>query len=254
MINHIKSNLLKLKATKIFVLVTFLSIGLGLFSSIITCLRPLANSTYDRFSIFYFLLSLSFLFFSGIFIKKTVEIEEEAGNLINVLRWKNYRSKDLISRIIIYFILILESTFISLTSFIIISNIMNKDILDFKLLLYLSSVLLVYTMIIILIYTFLAFKFSMSIVGIKAILLILISILIGTTDLGGDIWIFIPYTWFYKSLYSLMPIFLGKSYGWQIAKKLLVILPIVGIIILVTEIIILLIWFRHLEQRPKMEV
>lgn len=159
----------------------------------------------DEYMIFFLLLALSIQFFSGILIVLFINLDKQAGNFGNELKIGVSRFKLLLSKCLFLFLLLLGVELLATATFSLAQIVIRGSWLGFAQLgiyLFFIPLLMIPQLFI---YIWVSYSLDMTGTLIVSSLFFLTAGLMGTTDLGAGIWVFIPPVWLTRVVFGLIP-------------------------------------------------
>lgn len=197
MIKLIYGHWLKTKRSPIRLAILILPI---MYSTVIfTYLFAVQNVYFkDNIRVLFLFFSICALFFLSVFVPMIYNLDKNAGNYANELRIGINRKILFFSKFLFIITLLISTIFIALLVFLFLeinlTQMSFKIVKDSNLLFYFLTCITTLAPIIV-VYQFISLKYSYSGSLIAGILFTLSSILMGTTDLGGNTWSLIPWVW-----------------------------------------------------------
>lgn len=172
--------------------------------------------------------------------------ERSAGNFANELRIGVSRKRLWYSRFGMLVLMLIGIELVAVVTFIGLETIFARHILGINELVY-TCLMPLFLIPIIVIYQVMACLFSYTGTLITGIIFTLSAILLGTTDLGNQIWYWLPWTWAVKLLY--------QGYGqFNIGfRHLYWLMALVAVILTLGELILSSVWYNRWEGISKME-
>lgn len=218
------------------------------------CTFTQAVSTEEKNIFFFLLLSIAVLFFSAIIVSFFIQLDKNASNFGNELRIGISRRKLISSKILFFVALILTVEFVALVVFTILEFFFQMDlvsVITMGLFLLTSIVFLLPT---ILIYVFFAYRFNFTGTLMVSVVIVLSSILMGTTELGNQLWRFLPWIWPVKIVSSILPNTLYLTGDVQAkAIEILVQTLIFSVVVSAFLFLLLNIWYNQWEGKGSLE-
>lgn len=252
MIDLIHAHWKKTKGTYIRIMLLLLPV---IFSGILLAYFFISHNrntnAETEYMYFFLLLALSIQFVSGIIIVLFINLDKQAGNFGNELKIGVSRFKILLSKCIFLFLLLLGVEFLATTIFTLVQGSLRGIWFDFsQLALYLLFIpLLMIPQIFI--YLWAAYQLEMTGTLIVSSLFFLTAVLMGTTDLGTGIWIFVPPAWLARVVFSLIPATSELTQNYQ-EISLLQMIPFV-LILSFMLFLLLYFWYNNWEGKSRLE-
>lgn len=245
----------KTKHTVIRPMVFFLPIVYSfLISLYYTFTQAQAVSTEEKIIFFFLLLNIAVLFFSAIIVSLFIQLDKSASNFGNELRIGVSRRKLMTSKILFFMGLISTVEFVALLVFTILEFFFQMNlvsVITMGLFLFTSIVFLLPT---ILIYVFFAYRFNFTGTLVVSVVVVLSSILMGTTGLGNQLWHFLPWTWPVKIISSILPTALYLTGNIQeMAIEILFQTLILSVVVSAFLFLLLNIWYNQWEGKGSLE-
>lgn len=213
-----------------------------------------AVSTEEKIVFFFLLLSIAIIFFSAIIVSFFIQLDKSASYFGNELRIGIPRRKVITSKILFFMALVLTVEFVALLLFTIVGFFfqMNlESVITMILFLFTSIILLLPT---ILIYVFFAYRFNFTGTLMISVVMVLSSILMGTTGLGNQLWRFLPWVWPVKIISSILPTALYLTGDTQAkAIETLVQTLIFSVVVSLFLFLLLNIWYNQWEGKGSLE-
>lgn len=205
----------------------------------------------NEYAMFFLLLALSIQFVSGTLIVLFVNLDKQAGNFGNELTIGVPRSKLLLSKCLFLFLLLLGVEFIATTTFILAQIMVRGSWIGFS---QLGSYLFFIPLLMLpqlFIYLWVSYPFHMTGTLIVSSLSFLTAVLMGTTDLGTGIWIFIPPVWLTRVVFGLIPVTSELTQSYQ-EISLLKMIP-TALIVSCILFLGLCFWYNNWEGQGRLE-
>lgn len=208
----------------------------------------------DEYRAFFLFLTIAVQFTAGSMIVLFTQFDKDAGNFgneirIGVSRFKLLTSKFLFSLFLLVFVEVLATSIFTLLQVSFRNS--RISVQDISLFLFISILLMIPILII---YLWSAYQFDLTGTVIVGILFTLSGILMGTTDLGGSNWIFLPSAWGIKGVYELLPTSLWLSGTVQHeAQQLTTQISCTSVVISILFFVFLFIWYTRWEGKRNLE-
>lgn len=255
MINLLSAHLKKTRRTSFRLIVAVLPV---LYSTLLFlyyfAVQKNGSHPTDEYRTFFLFLTIAVQFTAGIMIVLFIQIDKDAGNFgnelrIGVSRFKLLTSKFLFQLCLLIFVEILAtSTFYLLQAIFRNSKISTQEI---SLFLFVNILLMLPILIM---YLWSAYQFDLTGTVIVGIIFTLSGILMGTTNLGGSNWIFLPPTWGIKAVYELVPtsIWLAGT-AQHTAHQLIIQIICVSLAVSIIFFAFLFVWYNKWEGKRNLE-
>lgn len=211
-------------------------------------------SVSEDFLLYYLLLVIAVQFFAAIIISIFIQLDKKAGNYGNELRIGVPRRKILLSKIIFFSAVIFTVVLSALIVFVSLNLLFQIETVDFNIMGIFAFIHLLLMLPTLLIYVFLAYRFNFTGTLLVSVLIVLSSILMGTTGLGQNIWRYLPWVWPVRMLSSLLPIVLFATENIPTGVMEIVVQTSLSSIVVSSLLFLLLnVWYNQWEGKGSLE-
>lgn len=256
MLKLLYAHWLKTKRTSVRAMLVCLPVLYGLIMfGYYTISHNESSNVEQEYMNFFLFLGLAIQFISCIVIVLVSQLDKKAGNFGNELAVGVSRIKMLCSKVTVFLLLLGFVALLATVTFMSLQGIFRGHWLALsQLSLYLFYIILL-TIPLLLVYIWTAYQFDMTGTLTAGILFLLVGILMGTTNLGGDLWIWVPPTWMPRAVFGLIPartLLTGATQ--KAATDLLLKLVPITLLLSISLFLLLIIWYnrwegtRHLED------
>ncbi|MBS4535123.1 hypothetical protein GOQ29_05755 [Clostridium sp. D2Q-14] len=242
----IASQWLKTKHTLLRPLLIILPVLFALGTSFYLAGSASWLSKEEIFQSFFLLLNGCALFFAAVFIYLIVDIDKRSQHFFQEKRPDAKKSSIFLAKIVFICLVIFTLYFLAIVSFTLLQNLLLHQWMSITSLIKISltSYLLVLPMVAL--YTWLSYHFSLNITIITAVFSTLTGLLMGTTDLGGNLWKLIPPTWGLKIIHSYILVFLGENIG---RKQTVLFFIVISLLLFLGSYFLQIFWYNKWEEK-----
>lgn len=208
----------------------------------------------NEYSFFFLFLAISVELASGIIIALFLQLDKGAGNFGNELRIGVSRFKILASKVLFCSIMLLFVNIMATFCFAILEGLLGASWIGLgSVLLFLlgGSLLLLPTL---LIYIWIGYLFDLTGNVIVGVLFVMSSFLLGVNSLGGNIPLFVPFTWPVQAVFGLIPAALWQTGNLQTqGQHWLNVLLVAAIFLTIVMFMLVFIWYNSWEGKRSLE-
>lgn len=212
------------------------------------------GNTENEYRYFFLGLGLAVQFVASIVAVLLVRLDRNAGNFGNELKLGISRNKLIVSKLLLLFFMLFGVELMATTAFSWLQGAFRGSWLSWQELALYSFYGILLMLPFIVTYTWLAYRFDFTGTLIISVLFFLVGVLMGTTNLGGNLWFFIPPTWLARTIFGLLPAaYWLTGTAQDIAGKMLLQLIPLTIVLVVVLLVLFFIWYNNWEGTRKLE-